>query len=365
VRTVQNADDNLLCEGKRVQLRYDYRNAQLKELNLVNLFAHIRNSPFYLPLLVWTHKFDRLDKSPNFGTLAISKIVKPRAKDLIIRRAAATSLPVSASKMGSPAEIELLFVTSDKDFPTLPAAILGAIASTENQIKKISVVTITSAVDACRRLLKERLPQLEVEVIDEAQVIDPRVFAQLREAFGGRYGWILQQLLTIAMAQKSKAAGVLAVDADTILLLPRNWLDKNGRQPLLVSSEFEPSYYDFLHSIGIGELKPDQTFVCHHMLFQPSILNRLALEISGTSGDRFINWLAAKAVDEHQATGRTMFCLEFELYGQYIKSFAASRVQMIKFSNRPIYDGRRLDAARSAQKFKGKYASVSMHSYDS
>ena len=60
------------------------------------------------------------------------------------------------------------------------------------------------------------------------------------------YGWVLAQYLKIWTVATSESEGVLVLDADTLLLSPRIFLDRSGKQILTPSVEFHRTYYAFL-----------------------------------------------------------------------------------------------------------------------
>jgi hypothetical protein len=61
---------------------------------------------------------------------------------------------------------------------------------------------------------------------------------KIKEYFPQKYGWVLQQFLTIEQVINSQFAGVLQINSDTLILKPVLWLDYDENQPLFVSSEY-------------------------------------------------------------------------------------------------------------------------------
>lgn len=120
-------------------------------------------------------------------------------------------------------KIDLLFVATRKDFSTLGFALVNAQKGSKNEIEKITIIVPSDDVVECKRLLKHLNTKdlAPVAVIDETVLIAAEVSQSLRDKFGARFGWILQQLLKVSNILKSEAAGVLVVDADTVLLKER------------------------------------------------------------------------------------------------------------------------------------------------
>ena len=324
------------------------------------MVARARNTLWYAPFIVWTHRYDRLDLRPGLLSLVVSSMLRPRRISDVRRRWLATRLPVEADTLtpdGAP--IDLLVISHPKDFSSLPLCINSSVQNSRNQIAGIFVVVPDYAVPLCQKIMSDH--EIQASVIGETRILERSLIADLEASFGqARHGWILQQLLTITHCLKSSAKGVLVVNADTIITRPRVWLDSNGTQSLLVSSEHVAEYYAFLADLGIGCVPPQYTFVTHHMLFQPDVLRELC---AGLSADEFVRDLASEIIKSRRI-GQAAFCVEFELYAQHLVQAHPSKYRLVKFANRPVYgDFDEQQMIDESNKRRGSYSSVSFHAY--
>jgi uncharacterized protein len=256
--------------------------------------------------------------------------------------------------------IEILFVAAGKDLEMLPWAIPAAITSVNTSPSKsqVTVIVPSRETSRCNQILKDFK---DVRVISEDTVIPHQVSLALKEKYAERSGWALQQFIKIAYVMESQMDGVLIVDADTILLKKRNWLSVHGEQILTPSDEYNVSYYDFLSSIGIGQLKPEFTFVSHHMLMQPLIL-REAFESINLS---FPNDVLRRILDYKFLSDSSPFSIDYEFYGQYLFNNYPSDVKLQKWANVGLPRSANLDAQimSETKRCQGRYYSISFHSY--
>jgi hypothetical protein len=329
-----------------------------KALDSVNLF---------LPGLLFSPYYDRLDKRPNFFTLILARL-----SARLFNSCASTKLEREhrwratrySSRGGSdleklrPPTIELLIVAAEKDFHFLRESARSAIRHSLNPISKLTVVAPS--------ISRSAIPNLEglgvvVDLIDEENLISKNLLQRLREVFGKRSGWILQQFLTLKFVEQSTAKGVLTLDADTLLLESTLWLDSNGHQVIHVSSEIVSEYYSFLSGLGVSALLPKETHVTHHMLMQPTLLQSIYKAHNLNS-----ETVLQEAIQVCELTGQTQFSLEFELYAQGAKQLEPQRLHLQKFANRTV----RVDVAQSmkelvnlGEKAQNVYRSISAHSY--
>jgi len=259
--------------------------------------------------------------------------------------------------------IEILYVATKKDFEILKSTMLVTLNSLENyEISSISIIVPDAHIEVFEELLG--ISKITTRVIRESDYVSSIEVDALKKKFGKRYNWVLQQVLKISYVKESKSAGVMVVDADTALLHQRIWLDPNGRQVLCPTWENHFSYYKLLEELGVGVNPPAYTFVSHHMLFQPIIVN----QILATLGWATNNELIEKITSYSYADEISPFSIDYELYAQYLYSVHPDKVFLEKWSN--FEAGRKNHseslseyARRSILECTGKYASVSFHSY--
>lgn len=207
--------------------------------------------------------------------------------------------------------IEIVLVSTSKDFDILPHSIDFAVdAVSRYQLHGIRIIVPERDLELCRRLLSPK--HHKVSVVNESDLVAHDQFSKLTKFFKHRNTWVLQQLLKVIAVQNSEADAVLILDSDTILLRSRPWFSPSGSQILTPSFEFNPHYYDFLNSLGISERIPENTFISHHMIMQPHILNRILNNVGLAELNRLIDYVCEKSDRNVQSP----ICIEYELYGQ-------------------------------------------------
>lgn len=256
--------------------------------------------------------------------------------------------------------VGLLFVTAGKDLQMLQWSIPFAVRSlrTFASTEKITVIVPSIELNHCRKLLGDLD---NVEVVSEDSFVSKELVEALELRFKDRSGWALQQFLKVSFVLQSNLDAILIVDADTVLLEERNWISDNGRQILTPSDEFNISYYEFLATIGIGEVIPEYTFVSHHMLMQPNYL-RLAFEHIGKS---FPDDVLDLVLNHDFKNASSPFSLDYELYGQYIFNHHREKVELRKWANLGIQRESNLEEQieREIKKNTGHFSSLSFHTY--
>lgn len=261
------------------------------------------------------------------------------------------------------ATLELLYVATIKDFEVLALTIPTTLDSMSNfRISRISIIVPDEHLET----LMSSIPKLPVEInlILESSLISAVEAQKLKEHFANRYGWVLQQVLKILFVSQSDSDGVLVVDADTALLCQRNWLDSGGKQVLTPTWEFHPPYYKFLEYHNLIEGVPGLTFVSHHMIFQPHVMNEIFVFLGWFTNLDIVKSLTSLSLEQENSP----FSIDYELYAQYLYRFYPEKVSLEKWGNleslrtlnhESVKDFIRCVIANS----QGKYASVSFHSY--
>ena len=256
-------------------------------------------------------------------------------------------------------QVELVIVASAKDFDmfkfTIPAAIeaLGQFYG-----GKTRLVVPDNSVKYCSEKVSD-LGLERITVISEDLLINESHRDILRKKFGQRYGWALQQFLKVSQVEQTSVDASLVLDADTILLSPRKWFDSDSRQILFPSVEYHPPYYELLNSRNIGEKIPKFTFVTHHMLMQKSLMREALDKIGARDVHQLIDIVARSTSYEESA-----FCIEYELYGQYLFNHRPESFFLERWSNRGIAR-REINhlELKEIKKEYAKYASISAHDY--
>lgn len=226
-------------------------------------------------------------------------------------------------------KIEILCVAAGKDLNLLPLVLTQAVEMSANKVTKITVITRSIDITRCKETLEKSDIQTAWEVLDEEIQISSTLRAEIKENFGVRYGWVLQQFLAVEYILKSKSAGVLLVNADTILLREMIWMNEKKEQVLMASTEYHPPYYRLLAKlIGISK-RSFHTHITHHMLFQPSVFR----EIFDYWKIGNIHDLAYWIFKNSEKNNPSPLCIEFELYAQGMRIIHPERVKLRKFAN--------------------------------
>ena len=296
----------------------------------------------------------------NFTALLPQTILRSTLQRFFI----ANNLPVNAVLAESMLPtIELLYVATKKDFEILASTIEVTLHTLSNyEVSRISIIAPGNQIQT----LQSTLPRVKTPLvlIPESEFVSENQVRVLKNTFGERCGWVLQQILKISFIKKSSYAGVLVVDADTALLIQRRWLDASGIQVLCPTWENHAPYYEFLESHGIAKNPPRFTFVSHHMLFQPKIVNEILAMQEWTTTEKLVTSLLNSAKENEESP----FSIDYELYAQHLYSAHPDKVVLEKWAN---FEAGTRDLAESTYDYakrlttysQGKYASVSFHSY--
>lgn len=212
--------------------------------------------------------------------------------------------------------IDVVIPCHEKDLGCLEMAIEGARKNIKN-VRRIIVVSEypctqnaewfnESLFPFSKRSILEVVFNGDTQKIDKAEKIDAR-----------KVGWVYQQLLKLyaPFVIPDISNNVLIVDADTIFLNPVECIDKNGCALYTFSREFYPPYFSFMNRLIPGVKRIDRQYsgVCHHMLFQRPILEKIFKKISDLHGVE--PWVACcKCIDWQEKYPLS----EYELYFNFI-----------------------------------------------
>ena len=277
---------------------------------------------------------------------------------LMANRLPFTKISGTEKEISTP-KIALVVVASEKDFEVLNHTIpFGIEALGKNYYGETRVVVPKKVVEKCREMLS-RLGRNDLIVLSEDDMIDETHRNMLRDKFQSRYGWALQQFLKVSQVIESPIDINMILDADTLLIHKRKWFDSHGRQILMPSWEFHSPYYKLLKSFGVGKESPEVTFITHHMIMQKSQLLKAFKKVGVKDVQGLIELVFREASSEGSA-----FCIEYELYGQYLWNFSPDAFFLEKWSNRlvPRDELIGLTAGEIRERFQ-EFASISSHDY--
>lgn len=139
-----------------------------------------------------------------------------------------------------------------------------------------------------------------------------------------RNGWYLQQLLKLYAGRVIQGIRelYLVLDCDTMLLRPIQFTTASG-VPLYANGwEFHPPYFTHmvaLHS-SLTKVYHDRSGICHHMMFQKSVLEELIALIGEPFWKRFLTTVSP---DQYHGSGAS----EYELYFNYLCKVHPEKMQ--------------------------------------
>jgi hypothetical protein len=277
------------------------------------------------------------------GKLRRGRVLPHRVRTLL-----SLAQPISPLKvLGAPA-IDILIPCHSKDFAKLELTIQSARACVLNPIGDVKLITNSNFVD----VLKKKFPDCKV-FSDEYFLSVEMIQEVINRVPLDRQGWVFQQVIKFAACLQSDTEGCLVLDADTILIQPRVWLDSSGVQILSISEEYHTPYVrHYMSTFGQGVCP--WSFVTHHQLMQRNVLRSM---FDGLS-DGLLSWLATADFDDVSAIS------EYHSYGQWIVSNRKELVSFAKWNNgSQKFDSISKSSYGAISENFSKYCSVSAHSY--
>lgn len=260
--------------------------------------------------------------------------------------------------------IDLIWVAERKDFETLILSIRLAIRHTLNPVNSVKVIVPEAQMNECREHINKQDSKFEVKIISESEIIPPVLIDKIKSRFPEKFGWILQQFLKLESVQNSKSAGVLIIDADTMLLEDRLWLDQELNQILMTAPWQHEPYFLFLRKLGLFTGKSRYSFVTHHMLMQPQVLQE-AINTKGFKNMRsFIDFL----LEELNDSNIRGCSIDYEFYGNYFYAKFPDKTRLVKFCNLSKKSDLNVPSLKKLieqLEDAGEYRSISLHSWNS
>jgi len=253
--------------------------------------------------------------------------------------------------------LDILIVATQKDFLKLPTVVSQARKFVFQEEDNLIYIIVPRSQEN-HEILSNLRNYSFVEVIPEDELVDTSNQDRLRETYPKRYGWILQQLLKIEFVKNSRSPGVLVLDADTILMRKRNWLNSNGNQILTPTWENHKPYYDFLSEIGLDTSSIEYSFVPHHMLIQPNRLNECLSYFGFGNLDDLLNQI----LQPKYLLENSPFSIDYEMYAQFMIAFHAPEISLEKWSNLQIERSFHIEQIdKCIAKYQDDFASLSFH----
>ena len=273
--------------------------------------------------------------------------------------------PLRAARAIPQIDVAVPFV--EKDLPALSLVVEGIYSTVANPIANLFLVTPNDPStgrpgfsDPKSHTELENLRKLfpNVSIRFDRDALGPYLASQLLDNEQGKPGgWHLQQVLKYQLARTSKQVATLIVDADTVLLSRKTWLDNRGTQLLQFSEEFHQPYMNHFQAyFGLPKTLP-VSFVSHHQLMQSDVVREML-----PTEQRLVDWLYCGLENP------SLRISEYETYGAYLLAKHPKRVAFGTWSN--LWSPRltmakqlALDSRRPVRDLLLDYCSVSFHSH--
>ena len=266
--------------------------------------------------------------------------------------------------------IDLVVPFVEKDLRSLELVLQQALRNVRNPISRIVLITPQNSENTGPRFIREESHQILADILSsrskivlrhDQDVLGPEILAELENRFGRgdrNAGWVTQQLIKLSAALASEAPASLILDADTLLLSKKTWLNSSGRQLLQLANEYHTDFMKHtLKHFGVPkELK--MSFVTHHQLMQTDVVRRMFPE----GGASLVAWWQSST----DAIGRDLG--DYEVYGAFLAHHYPTRVAHGSFANlfSPHLTTFLADRERtgwSPERLIPGYCSVSFHSW--
>lgn len=315
--------------------------------------SKFRNSENYLKFV---SQLDSKSELLDILLLSPRQLIKPQfgfirdfKRVFQASRLSSAEIPTS----GKLPEIEIFVACIAKDFELLPRVLASGVSTSKNNVKKITVATTPDLLDT-----KLDIEGIHVNFVDENSLVSEINRSALKVKFGSRYGWVLQQLLALTFVMDSKAAGILVLNADTIITRRQIWLNNRSEQPLMCSFEYNKLYYDFLGLYDFPTKKFRCSHITHHMLMQPAKLRDIYAHYIKKNLDEFI-----VDIVNYSQTHISPVCIEFELYAYGMLGMYPELIKKRKFANINVRRSENSLNAEFASQLSKSYNSFSLHEY--
>jgi hypothetical protein len=243
--------------------------------------------------------------------------------------------------------IDIAIPCHRKDVDNLHLVIQGARENVRNPIGQVILI-------APKKLsieLEVRFP--DCLILADESVLDAGIFKLVKRLVPeGRRGWVIQQLIKFQIAMSSNHAATLILDADTILLKPRVWLNGDHTQILCVAAEYHLPYKDHQRKMFGGQSSL-LSFVTHHQLMKGDTVK----EIFGCNGAGLVQWLQFADYTEESALS------EYDTYGEWLVTHHPSKIRFAKWNNVSAKVNNRNTTYSEIRDRYSQFHSISNHSY--
>lgn len=211
--------------------------------------------------------------------------------------------------------IDVVIPCHAKDLDMLEKCIAGIKKNGQN-IRRVIVVSSRKLTENAEFFSEKNFPFSKDSVIS-AVLLGKNITDQIQDKFIKRSSWIYQQLLKLYAAYiiPEISTNVLILDADTVFLKPVSFTNPTTNAGLFnVGTEYNQLYFAHAKLLipGFRKVYNEYSGICHHMLFQKSVLDRLFAKVQAVHNQPF--WQAfCKTINPRDFSG----CSEYEIYFNY------------------------------------------------
>ena len=325
----------------------------LREKTVKQVIIGIRNRVAGIPWSILASIIRKTDSElvgrilRKFAFMA-AKICRDGIIPVGLRKVLSLAQPADPLMVGSAPVIDIVIPCHQKDFDLLNLTIEAARKCVLNPIGQVKLITNPDFVID----LTERFPNCQV--LSETDFLTAEIIEKIKNNVPSeRRGWVVQQIVKFNASLEGSEQASLVLDADTILIRPRVWLDCHEVQILCISEEYHKPYFNH-YELVFGDAIVPWSFVTHHQLMQKKVLKLMF----GGEKNSLIPWL-----DKADFTSSSALC-EYHTYGHWLTSNRPEMVSYAKWNNTAkkidpasvsVYSDFALDLS--------KYFSVSCHSY--
>lgn len=233
--------------------------------------------------------------------------------------------------------IDVVIPCHPKDMVILEKCIAGIKKQGQN-IRRVIVISKVRLTENAEHFSEDNFPFTKEMVVQNA-LYGKNITEKVKEKFKSRGGWIYQQILKFYAPYviPNISSNILILDADTIFLNPVTFQDPISNAALFnVASEYNKAYFEHAKNLipDFHKLYSKYSGICHHMLFQKSVVDHLFGVVQKEHKTAF--WKAfCKKINIYEFSG----CSEYEIYF----NFALSNCDKFKIRELDWKDADHLD----------------------
>lgn len=243
--------------------------------------------------------------------------------------------------------IDVVVPTTDKDLAKL-SLVIPSLENIQHHIDNIYIVAPVS------EFIKEFCAKYGCKFIDENTVLDLTIHDIDYKPCGmNRSGWIFQQLLKLNCDQFCQNEYILVIDSDTVFTRKQFFI-KRDKMVFDCSNEYHTPYFTAYKKLLGLNTRFGLSFVAHHMLFTKTFLQEMKATIEEHTHKKWY-----QAILDNLDSNEISSFSEYETYGNYI--YYNHRNKMLI---REWYNKSTKSTEYGKIPNKGKYKTISMHSYN-